>query len=353
MLLNTLPESLKSMERIPGLPLKLMSFFLPAQNVPSVPSDIIKKYGAEVLRLWVVAEDYRSDIRISTEILDRLTESYRKIRNTFRYLVGNLYDFDPVRDALGYEKLEEIDKWILHRLGILSSKILKGYEDYEFHIVYYELQRFCIVDLSAIYLDIQKDVLYTFPPNSEKRRSAQTAIYTILNCLTKLSAPVLSFTAGEVWKYMPGEKTESVHLTNFPEPEFINDKLEEKWNRLLPIRDEILKALERTRKDKFIGSSLEAGVGIYAEGEIKNFIEETLELLKILAIVSHIEVVSESPKGNNIFESADIPGLIVEVQKAPGEKCERCWTYRTSVGINPNYPTLCDRCIGHLREIGA
>src|SRR3990170_4421969 len=317
-----------------------------------VPSDIIKKYGAEVLRLWVVAEDYRSDIRISTEILDRLTESYRKIRNTFRYLVGNLYDFDPVRDAVDYEKLEEFDKWILHRLGILSSKILKGYEDYEFHIVYYELQRFCIVDLSAIYLDIQKDVLYTFPPNSEKRRSAQTAIYTILNCLTKLSATVLSFTAGEVWKYMPGEKTESVHLTNFPEPEFINDKLEEKWNRLLPIRDEILKALERTRKDKFIGSSLEAGVSIYAEGEIRSFIQENLELLKTLAIVSHIEVISESTKGDNIFESSDIPGLIIEVQKAPGEKCERCWTYRTSVGTNPDYPTLCDRCIGHLREIG-
>ncbi len=317
-----------------------------------VPSDIIKKYGAEVLRLWVVAEDYRSDIRISTEILERLTESYRKIRNTFRYLLGNLYDFDPIRDAVDYEKLEEFDKWILHRLGILSSKILKGYEDYEFHIVYYELQRFCIVDLSAIYLDIQKDVLYTFPPNSKKRRSAQTVIYTILNCLTKLSAPVLSFTADEVWKYMPGEKTESVHLTNFPEPEFINDKLEEKWNRILPIRDEILKALERARKDKFIGSSLEAGIGIYAEGEIKSFIQVNLDLLKTLAIVSHLEVVSESPKGNNIFESADIPGLIVEVQKAPGEKCERCWTYRTTVGSDPDYPTLCDRCIGHLREMG-
>ncbi len=316
-----------------------------------VPSDIIKKYGAEVLRLWVVAEDYRSDIRISTEILDRLTESYRKIRNTFRYLVGNLYDFDPVRDALSYEKLEEIDKWILHRLGILSSKILKGYEDYEFHIVYYELQRFCIVDLSAIYLDIQKDVLYTFPPNSEKRRSAQTAIYTILDCLTKLSAPVLSFTAGEVWKYMPGEKTESVHLTNFPEPEFINDKLEEKWNKLLLIRDEILKALERARKDKFIGSSLEAGIEIYTEGEIKSFIEENLELLKTLAIVSHIEVAKVSSKGNNVFESVDIPGLWIEIQKAPGEKCERCWTYRTTVGSDPDYPTLCDRCIGHLMEM--
>ncbi|MCI0453979.1 MAG: isoleucine--tRNA ligase [Candidatus Dadabacteria bacterium] len=318
-----------------------------------VPSDIIKKYGAEVLRLWVVAEDYRSDIRISTEILERLTESYRKIRNTFRYLLGNLYDFDPVRDALEYERLKEIDKWILHRLGILSSKILKGYDDYEFHIVYNELQRFCIVDLSAVYLDIQKDVLYTFPPNSEKRRSAQTAIYVLLNWLIRLSAPILSFTADEVWQYIPGEKTESVHLTDFPNIEFINDKLEEKWNRLLLIRDEILKALERARKDKFIGSSLEAGVGIYAEGNKLGFIQENSELLRTLAIVSHLEAISESPKGNNVFESTDITRLMIKVRKAPGEKCERCWTYRTSVGNNQDYPTLCDICIRHLREIRA
>ncbi|MBF8303428.1 MAG: Isoleucyl-tRNA synthetase, partial [Candidatus Dadabacteria bacterium] len=262
-----------------------------------------------------------------------------------------------VRDALGYEKLEEIDKWILHRLGILSSKILKGYVDYEFHIVYYELQRFCIVDLSAIYLDIQKDVLYTFPPNSEKRRSAQTAIHIILDYLTKLSAPVLSFTADEVWQYIPGEKLESVHLTSFPKTEFINDELEEKWTRLLLIRDEILKALERARKDKFIGSSLEAGLKIYAEGEIKSFIEEELELITALAIVSHIEVFgaalfeSQSADTNKeILIRRAIPGLNVDVLKASGEKCERCWTYRTSVGINPDYPTLCDRCIGHLRE---
>jgi isoleucyl-tRNA synthetase len=316
-----------------------------------VPSDIIKKYGAEVLRLWVVAEDYRGDIRVSTEILERLTESYRKIRNTFRYLLGNLYDFEPTRNLLEYERLEEIDKWILHRLGVLSNNILKAYEDYEFHIVYHDLQRFCIVDLSAIYLDIQKDILYTFPTNSEKRRSAQTAIYIVLNLLTKLSAPVLSFTADEVWQYFPGEKTESVHLTDFAKFEFINDQLEEKWNRLLAIRNEILKALERTRKDKFIGSSLEAGIKIYAEGESKSFIQENVELLKASTIVSYLEVVNDALKGNNVFESADILGLVIEVQKAPGKKCERCWTYRTYVGIDPENPTLCDRCIGHLREM--
>ncbi|SRR5579884_425647 len=317
----------------------------------TVPAEIIKKYGAEILRLWVVAEDYRGDIRISSEILDRLTESYRKIRNTFRYLLGNLYDFDPAMDAVGYEGLEEIDKWILHRLGVLSQEILNGYENYEFHTIYHGIQRFCIVDLSAIYLDIQKDVLYTFPPRSQKRRSAQTAVYIVLNWLTRLSAPVLSFTADEVWQYIPGEKKESIHLTTFPEPEFIDNEIEGKWSRLLLIRDEILKALERARKEKFIGSSLEAGIGIYAEGEIKSFIEENLELIKMATIVSHVEIVNEPPKGDNVFESADIAGLVVKVQKAPGEKCERCWTYRTTVGIDTNYPTLCDRCVGHLMEM--
>ncbi len=319
----------------------------------TVPAEIIKKYGAEILRLWVVAEDYRGDIRISSEILDRLTESYRKIRNTFRYLLGNLYDFNPARDAMEYERLEEIDKWILHRLGVLSQEILKGYENFEFHTIYHDIQRFCIVDLSAIYLDIHKDVLYTFPPCSDKRRSAQTAISIVLNWLTRLSAPVLSFTADEVWQYIPGEKMETIHLIPFPKPEFIDDKLEGKWSKLLLIRDEILKALERARKDKFIGSSLEAGIRIYAEGETKDFIQENLELLKMATIVSHVESVNESPKGNNLFESTDIPGLVIQVQNAPGEKCERCWTYRTTVGIDPNYPTLCDRCIGHLMEIGA
>ncbi len=320
----------------------------------TVPSEIIKKYGAEILRLWVVAEDYRGDIRISSEILDRITESYRKIRNTFRYLLGNLYGFDPVGDAVVYERLEEIDKWILHRLGVLSREILKGYENYEFHTIYHDIQRFCIVDLSAIYLDIQKDVLYTFPPRSEKRRSAQTTIYLVLNWLTRLSAPVLSFTADEVWQYIPGEKMESVHLTPFPKPEFIDDKLEEEWSRLLFVRDEMLKALERARKSKFIGSSLEAGVEIYTEKEeLRGFIKENLELLKLLAIVSHLEVVNE-PNTTDYVTNEPSPTtfpLTTKVIKAPGEKCLRCWTYRTTVGSNPDYPTLCDRCIGHLMEM--
>ncbi|MGH7888958.1 MAG: isoleucine--tRNA ligase, partial [Thermodesulfobacteriota bacterium] len=235
----------------------------------TVPAEIIKKYGAEILRLWVVAEDYRGDIRISSEILERLTESYRKIRNTFRYLLGNIHDFDPLKSQITYDGLEEIDRWILHKLSVSSQKILKSYANYEFHIVYHELQRFCIVDLSSIYLDVQKDVLYTFSPNSKKRRSAQTAMYIVLNSLARLSAPVLSFTSDEAWRHIPGLKNDSVHLETFSEAKYIDNEIEEKWNRLLPLRDEIMKSLERARRDKFIGSSLEAGLEIYAEGELK------------------------------------------------------------------------------------
>ncbi|MFQ5788723.1 MAG: class I tRNA ligase family protein, partial [Thermodesulfobacteriota bacterium] len=313
--------------------------------------DIIKKYGAEILRLWVSAEDYRVDIRISTEILDRLVESYRKIRNTFRYLIGNLNDFDPMKDRIEYENMEEIDRWILHKLSVSTRKMLNAYEKYEFHIVYHELQRFCIVDLSSIYLDSQKDLLYTFYTTSKKRRSAQNAMYKVLNSLIKLSAPILSFTADEVWKFIPGDKVDSVHLTAFPEPEFINDEFNNKWNKLLLIRDEILKALEIARNDKSIRSSLEAGVEIFADDDYNSFILENLELVRVLSIVSHVEVINKPPTDPDyVFNSSEIPGFIIKVKMAPGEKCERCWTFRESVGKNSSYPTICDRCVANLEE---
>lgn len=315
------------------------------------PSDILSKYGAEILRLWVAAEDYRADIRISTEILDRLIESYRKIRNTFRYLVGNLFDFDPIKDRMEYENLEEIDKWILHRLGVSSSIMLKAYDRYEFHVVYHELQRFCIVDLSSVYMDVQKDLLYTYHANSRKRRSSQTAMYTALTWLTKLSAPILTFTADEVWRFIPGILEESVHLSTFPEIDFINNDLEEKWSKLMAIRDEILKALEMARSAKLIRSSLEAGIEIYADPDAIAFISDNLEQIRVLSIVSHIRLVDETPEGGNfIHKSTEFDGLVVKVEKAPGRKCERCWTYRISVGENAAHPTICDRCVANLEK---
>ncbi len=315
------------------------------------PSDILSRYGAEILRLWVAAEDYRGDIRISTEILDRLIESYRKIRNTFRYLLGNLFDFDPSKDLVPYEKLDEIDKWILHRLGVSSSTMLTAYDRYEFHVVYHELQRLCIVDLSSVYMDVQKDLLYTYHADSRKRKSSQTAMYIILSGLTKLSAPVLTFTAEEAWRFIPGTSEESVHLATFPSVDFIDDGLEEKWNRLIPLRDEILKALEIARADKLIRSSLEAGIEIYGNPDTASFISDNLELIRVLSIVSHIELSDEPPEQVNFtYKSTEVAGLIIGVVKAPGEKCERCWTYRTSVGANPHHPTICDRCVANLEK---
>ena len=313
------------------------------------PSDILGKYGAEVLRLWVAAEDYRGDIRISTEILDRLIESYRKIRNTFRYLLGNLFDFDPSKELVEYDNLYEIDKWILHKLGTSSDTILTAFDSYEFHVVYHELQRFCIVDLSSVYMDVQKDLLYTYHANSRKRKSSQTAMYIILSWLTKLSAPILTFTADEVWRFIPGNFEESVHLATFPEVDFINNDLEEKWNKLIAFRDEILKALEMARGDKLIRSSLEAGIEIYGDPDTVSFISENLELIRVLSIVSHIEILDEPPQGVNfIHKSTEFERLIVKVVKAPGEKCERCWTYRISVGDNPDHPTICHVCLDNL-----
>lgn len=316
------------------------------------PDEIIKKYGAEILRLWVAAEDYSADIRISQEILDRLVDTYRKIRNTFRYLLGNLYDFDPNKDVINTEDLEECDKWILHKLTQSTKKILQAYEDYQFHIVYHELQRFCIVDLSAVYLDFQKDILYTLASNSHRRKSAQTAMYKVLDTLVRLCSPVLTFTCEEVWQNMKENNNDSIFLNTITVPDYINENLDTKWKKILPIRDEILKALEHARRDKFVGSSLEASIGIYASGDAYFEVRDNSDLLKMLTIVSELNILEEKPEDNDyILKSSEISGLIITVNKAPGQKCERCWTFRTSVGSNDEHPTICSRCIDALKEM--
>ncbi|UCC65941.1 MAG: isoleucine--tRNA ligase, partial [Deltaproteobacteria bacterium] len=222
------------------------------------PDEVIQGFGAEILRLWVAAEDYRDDIKISQEILDRLTEAYRRIRNTWRYMLGNLYDFDYELHALPYSELMEIDRWIIHRFQRLVKRVLKAYEEFEFHIIYHSVHNFCVVDLSSLYLDILKDRLYTSSPSSHKRRSAQNAIYHILEGMVRLMAPILSFTSEEVWQHFPEE--ESVHLMSFPQPEeeLIDETREERWRRLWEIREQVTKALERARQQKVIGHSLDA-----------------------------------------------------------------------------------------------
>lgn len=307
------------------------------------PQEVMSTYGAEILRLWVAAEDYRDDVRLSSEILTRLVEGYRRIRNTCRYLLGNLYDFDPRRDLMPREMLLEIDRFILHRLQRLTGRLLRAYERYEFHVLFHALHNFCAVDLSAFYLDVLKDRVYTSGAATVERRAAQTAMYLILQSLTRLMAPVLSFTADEVWGYIPrrGDEAESVHLAEFPamDEAYLDEALAERWDRLLRVREEVLRVLEDARKSKLIGNSLEAKVEIRSGPALLPFLESYTSVLPTIFIVSAVELKPALEGG---------PELSVVVQRAPGQKCERCWVYRETVGQSPDHPTLCDRCVAVL-----
>lgn len=303
------------------------------------PQEIIKKYGAEVVRLWVAAEDYRDDIRISESIVVQLSDAYKKIRNTFRYLLSNLYDFDPATDMVQYKDMLEIDRWALLRLYTLSNRIENAYNNFEFHQIYHSTHAFCVNDLSTFYFDILKDRLYTARKDSLERRSAQTALYHILDSMVRLMAPIFSFTCEEVWKYMPkvNVREESVHLASFlkPKEEWKDDELTERWEMLRSVREEVLKVLEVARKEKMIGNSLEAEVTLYAPQELYNFLKGYEEQLKYIFIVSDAVLYGED-RGKYVE---------VTVAKASGQKCERCWNYDRSVGINIEHPTVCGRCV--------
>jgi len=311
------------------------------------PEALLPKYGAEVLRLWVASENYTEDVRVSTEILDRLADAYRRIRNTFRFLLGNVSDFDPRRDRQSYARLDEVDRFVLDRLARLIDRVTRAYEEYEFHTVFHSIHNFCAVDLSALYLDVVKDRLYTSAPNDPRRRAAQTACYDVFAALARLMAPVLTFTAEEAWKYLPGTHAESVHLERFPEVplEWLDDTLKRDWDRLLEVRREVAKALELARARKLIGSGLEASVRITSAPEdLPALLGAKKALLQTLCIVSRVEV-GPGSAGARHYESQEIPGLVIDVDRAPGEKCERCWTRSPAVGQNAAHPTLCDRCV--------
>ena len=311
------------------------------------PEEVIKKHGAEILRLWVSASDYRDDIRISENILKQLSDAYRRIRNTSRFLLGNLYDFDPKKDMVSYDKMLELDRFALHRLQELILKARKAYDNYEFHIIYHALYNYCIVDLSSFYLDILKDRLYTSPSQSKERRSAQTAIYVILDSLARIMAPILAFTAEEIWNFMPGNSmnSESVHMTSLPvvNEAWKDEQLAEKWKKIIEVRGEVTKALEEARIKKLIGHSLDASTTIHAEGELYDILEEHKDDLRSIFIVSDASLKKEN-KPDEIFKSLDIEGLSIGVKPALGEKCERCWVYDISVGTDSEQPTICRRC---------
>jgi isoleucyl-tRNA synthetase len=310
--------------------------------------ELLPKYGAEVLRLWVAAEDYTQDIRVSLEILDRLADAYRRMRNTFRFLLGNLGDFDPARDRQSYARLDEVDRWVLDRLARLIGRVRRAYDEYEFHTVFHSVHNFCAVDLSALYLDIVKDRLYTSLPDDPRRRAAQTVCYEVFSALARLLAPILTFTCEEAWRYLPGARGESVHLERFPDAprEWLDDTLKRDWDRLLEVRREVAKALETARAEKLIGSGLEAAVRVArAPEDLPALLRAKRELLPTVFIVSRVELDRSGGGASVTYESQDIPGLVIAVDRARGEKCERCWTRSEHVGENRAHPTLCERCV--------
>ena len=318
------------------------------------PQDIIEKYGAEILRLWVSSENYREDIRISPQILQRLVEAYRRIRNTCRFILGNLYDFDPQLHHIPDQRLPELDRLILHRLQKLIEKVRRSYQEHEYHVFYHAFHNFCTVDLSAFYLDTIKDRLYTFRAGSEERRAAQNTLWEIILALVSLMAPVLSFTAEEVWQYLVGrsQRETTVHLTRLPQinPELVDEELASRWEKILEVRSEVTRALEVVRKEKKIGNSLEARVDLFLTTDLYQLMEDYASELATIFIVSdaHIHPTPAPPANPNLFTSQDILGLSILVSPAPGQKCERCWIYSETVGLNKTYPTICHRCVGCL-----
>jgi isoleucyl-tRNA synthetase len=318
------------------------------------PSEVIEKYGAEILRLWVSASDYREDIRISDNILKQLTDAYRRIRNTSRFMMGNLYDFDPDNDGVAYGSMPEIDRFALHRLQELVEKGRKAYEAYEFHVIYHTLYNFCTLDLSAFYLDILKDRLYTSPPQSVERRSAQTVLHMTLDAIARLMAPILPFTSDEIWQYMPprGSKESNIHLALLPEvnTEFKDAALADRWEFMLKIRGEVTKALEAARGQKLIGHPLDAAVTISLSGDAYDKLHSFAADLRSLLIVSQASLVKDDTL-ENAFRSDEVEGLFIGVTPAPGDKCARCWVHDTTVGSHSEQPTICQRCTEALEQI--
>lgn len=315
------------------------------------PQEIIDDMGADILRLWVSSADYRNDVTVSKGILKQVSEAYRKIRNTFRYLLGSVYDFDEQRDSIALADMLELDRWAMLKLGQLVEKVTKAYEDYEFHVVYHAIHNFCTVDMSAFYLDVVKDRLYSTKANSKERRSAQSAIFAIATALVKMLSPILSFTAEEVWQHLPiKNKVQSVQLAGWPEidPVVFDQKLEEKWAKLLNIRNEVAKPLEDARRSKAIGHSLDAHVQLYAEGETYALLQEMKKDLASLFIVSKVTLSTKNDVPTNAYQSDNINQLLVVVEAASGEKCERCWIYSEEIGQDERYPTLCPRCAAVL-----
>ncbi len=315
------------------------------------PQKVVDKLGADILRLWVASVDYQADQRISDAILAQIAEVYRKIRNTFRFLLGNLNDFDPARDQVPYEQLSELDRYILFKEAQVVARVRKAYEEYQFHTVFHTVHNFCTIDLSAFYLDICKDRLYVEAADTKKRRAAQTVMYTCLLDLARLVAPIIPHTADEVWRYIPGVTAESVQLTDMPEAneQFLAFAAEsrKKWEAFLQVRDEVLKAMEEARRNKVFGNSVDVKLSLYPDQQAYETLTQMDELADLF-IVADVEL--HAPDESKPAEAAQLAGIAVVVAPADGEKCERCRIVRTDVGVDERHPHLCGRCAAIVNE---
>lgn len=311
-----------------------------AYEKPQTSEAYIKKYGADVVRLWVASQDYRNDIVVSEERINKVSETYRGIRNTLRYQLSNLYDFDPAKHSVPDDKLTGLDRWILGEFSKLEKEIIEAYDKYEFHVVYQKVSQFIAVELSSIYHDVVKDRLYTDAANSRRRRSTQTALYRLVTGLCKMLAPVLAFTADEAWEFVPAKPGDSVHLANWPASHFTLPETEQAaWKNLFELRELVLPELEKARQAKTIGKSLDAKLVLSGSHPALAAGQANLESLRELLNVSQLEIKSDAN-----------PALSVSATKADGQKCERCWHWETDIGSNPEHPTICARCVEAVKE---
>jgi isoleucyl-tRNA synthetase len=302
--------------------------------------EIVSKIGAELVRLWIAGIDFTNDLPMSWEILKERAEPYKKIRNTFRYLLGNTHDFDPSKDAV--KDLLDVDRWALAELGGLIKRVTQHYENYQFFRAFHEMHDFCNVEMSAVYFDILKDRLYTSGRNSRERRSGQTVLHEVLVALVKMFAPILAHTTEEVWGYLPRKDAESVHLSLWPQAPAVEK--DPKWDRVFKVRAEVLRELEKLRAAGTIGKSNDAMVTLHSSDAETQKALRAVDLTSVL-IVSEA-LVAESAVG---AESADVKGLSVKVEKSTYPKCERCWNLRADVGRDPSDPTLCGRCVAAIK----
>ncbi|QDP72883.1 isoleucine--tRNA ligase [Legionella israelensis] len=309
---------------------------------------LVNQYGADILRLWVSSTDYRHEVSISDEIIKRNADAYRRIRNTARFLLANLFDFNPQVNVLKGSELVELDCWAIKRCQMLQDEILQAYADYQFHIIYQKIHNFCAVDMGSFYLDIIKDRQYTTPENSKARRSCQTAMYHITQALTRWLAPILSFTAEEIWSFIPGGKSESVFLErwyqNWPDLPKVDMQY---WQQLQSIRDEVNKALEQKRQEGKIGSALAAKVRLYADATILPKLAGLKDELRFLLMTSEAYVLSLEQKPSEL-EWIKEHGIAIEVMSSEHGKCARCWHRRADIGQDPAHPELCTRCAGNI-----